>query len=224
MTTPRYTRRRFLACSAAAAGAATLACIGPLARPVEGARNGSFISETEESTTMASRHILVAYATRCGSSRDIAEAIGEELRLSGATVDVVNVKEKPSLQGYDALVLGGGVRVGKLFGEASRFAKRNAAALATMPIAYFAVCGAMKEPTPENLATAQGYLAPLLAVREPVSAGLFAGAIMLETMGPVMRFMFSKAQSKDPSALGDYRDWDAIRAWARELAPKLAAA
>ena len=57
--------------------------------------------------------ILVAYATRAGSTIKVAETIGEALTDAGATVDVQNVKNVSDLSLYSAVVLGSAVRAGK---------------------------------------------------------------------------------------------------------------
>nr|HQD26703.1 flavodoxin domain-containing protein [Methanoculleus thermophilus] len=65
---------------------------------------------------MAER-ILVAYATRYGSTADVAEAIGDELRKSGADVDVKPVGEVRDLSLYRAAVIGSPIYMGKWLPE-----------------------------------------------------------------------------------------------------------
>ena len=52
---------------------------------------------------------LIVYATRSGSTKKIAEAIAEGLRIEGSDINVVNVtqiKKEPDLAGYDAYIFG----------------------------------------------------------------------------------------------------------------------
>jgi len=165
--------------------------------------------------------ILVTYGTAAGSTAGVAEAIGEALKESGAQVDVVRAKEAPKAAGYDAVVLGSGVRAFKTYAEARRYAQVNQDALAKVPVATFVVCGAMREGTEEKKAEALKYAATLLpegSAVKPVDVGLFAGAVIYEQMSWLTGMMLKKV-FKDPG--GDYRDWDKIRAWAKQVAPAL---
>jgi flavorubredoxin len=57
--------------------------------------------------------ILVAYATRNGSTADIAQAVGKELTNAGHTADVAEIKTVSTLAGYKAVVLGGPLYMGR---------------------------------------------------------------------------------------------------------------
>jgi len=165
--------------------------------------------------------ILVAYATKCGSTREIAEAVAEELRQTGATVDLRPAKEVQDLSPYRAVVLGSAVQKFRILPEATRFAAKYREALSQMPTAYFCVCLTMQEDTPEHRQTAEGYLKPLRDTREPVSMGLFAGKMDYQPMGALMKLFLQRVMHAPE---GDYRNWEAIRAWAKELPSLLAIA
>jgi flavorubredoxin len=52
---------------------------------------------------------LVVYATRTGSTKEIAELIAEGIRFSGAeatVADATSIKKETDLEGYDAYVFG----------------------------------------------------------------------------------------------------------------------
>jgi menaquinone-dependent protoporphyrinogen oxidase len=170
-----------------------------------------------------SQHILVAYATRAGSTREVAEAVAEVLRENGSDVDVRPVKEVSTLEGYDALVLGSAVRVGKLLPETLQFVQRFQQAMLALPTAYFVVCGTLKRDTPENRHTVLGYLEPLRQLKEPVNTGLFAGAMSFDTIPALLRPIFRRCLSPLGVTEGDWRDWPQIRAWAASVGAQLAA-
>jgi menaquinone-dependent protoporphyrinogen oxidase len=168
--------------------------------------------------------ILVAYATAAGSTAEVAEAVGKALRKEGATVDVRRAVEVTDVSGYDAVVLGTGVRAGRTYAEAGTFVETYGLALSEIPVAGFVVCLTMKEDTEEACAQAGGFLDALFdrapGVR-PVDKGLFAGQVDYAKLPLFLRFILKRV-IKEPG--GDYRDWEAIRAWAAALYPALVAA
>jgi menaquinone-dependent protoporphyrinogen oxidase len=165
-----------------------------------------------------SQRILVAHASRAGSTAEVAEAIAQVLREGGAEVDVRPVEQVRSLEDYDALVHGSAIWAGKPLPEASRFAAAHRQTLGDLPIAYFALCEILRVDTPENRERARRFLDPLRKLVEPVALEAFAGKKDYTTLHPLVRwFMIHVLHSPE----GDWRDWDEIRAWAAALAPRL---
>jgi menaquinone-dependent protoporphyrinogen IX oxidase len=115
--------------------------------------------------------------------------------------------------------------MGRLQGEIPRFVKRHRRALSNMPVAYFVVCLTMAEDTPENRQATLAYLEPLRKAApdvEPVDIGLFAGAVLNDTVEfKRMFFLFKSIVRAVAEDLEDHRDWEAIRAWAGGLRPAL---
>ncbi len=161
--------------------------------------------------------VLVTYATRTGTTQDVAVAIGEELETKGAKVDVKNAKEVEDLTAYRAVILGSAIRAGNLMPEAIEFVKANQEKLSQIPVAYFVVCATLREDTEENRQAVAAYLDPLREMIEPVEEGLFAGAIDRSKLSFPMRLVLKAMKAEE----GDWRDWEAIRAWAAELYPAL---
>ena len=81
--------------------------------------------------------VLVAYATKYGSTREVAEAIAARLRERGVKIDVRAAGDVDSLDGYDAVVFGGALYFFRLRREGRRFLSRHRKALSGVPVAVF---------------------------------------------------------------------------------------
>ena len=90
---------------------------------------------------MAARtmRVLVGYASRFGSTRDIAIRIAETVRRHGHDVDVRSVDEISDCGPYDAVVFGSGVYDGSWTAEATDLMRRQAVTLAQKPVWLFTV-------------------------------------------------------------------------------------
>ena len=83
--------------------------------------------------------VLIGYASRFGSTRDIAMRIADTIRTHGNEVDVRSVEEISDCDPYDAVVFGSGVYDGSWTAEATALMRRHAAALAQKPVWLFTV-------------------------------------------------------------------------------------
>lgn len=156
--------------------------------------------------------ILIAYASRHGSTRQVAEAIAAGLEESGADVEVETARLVADPGGYAAVVLGGPIYVGRWHRDARAFLRRHRGVLGRVPFAVFATGPVTDKP--EDWQDGRGQLdRAIAAVPElrPVDVRLFGGAV-----DPAqLRFPFSRM----PAA--DLRDWDAIQAWGAGLGERL---
>jgi menaquinone-dependent protoporphyrinogen oxidase len=211
-------RRKFLKWAGIGLGASVLACGGLTVYAVQGPEIEFTEWTCSKEKTMGEK-ILIAYASKCGSSGEVAEAVGKVLCQAGAAVDVRRVQDVKDLSPYRAAVLGSAIRMGKPLSEAVDFAKKNQAALGARPVACFHVGLSMREDTAENRDKAMQALAPLVQeIRSPVAVGLFGGKLDYSKLSPFLRMIFSQDKS-GTMAEGDWRDWDAINAWAERLVP-----
>ena len=162
--------------------------------------------------------ILVAYASKKGSTAEIAQAIGKELQAAGHIVDVTEMGTVASPAGYNAVVIGGPIYMGKMMGDTGKFVRRHYNGLVNLPVAGFIVSLApvSKDPV-TDLEYAQKALHASLAPLKPVAETVFAGRLDPSKLSWLQKWMTEKAKSP----VGDFRDWTAIAAWARELPAKM---
>ena len=173
-----------------------------------------------------SNKILVAYATFTGSTAEIAEAIGKILAEGGASVDVRPMKEVTDLTPYRAVVLGSAIQKSQWLPEAMTFVKTHQKQLSEKPTAIFMVCLALamksKVAREKSETMVIEWLKPARDLIHPVSEGYFAGILDLSKIPSFWdRFGFRISVWTGVWCEGDHRDWDAIHAWAREVATKL---
>jgi menaquinone-dependent protoporphyrinogen oxidase len=215
------TRRQFLKFSGVAAGAMALGCAvpGPGSISADTAKVTFPEHSCGEEKAMTDR-ILVAYASRCGSTGEVAKAIGRVLCDKGASVDVRLVNNVKDVAPYRAVIVGSAIRMSKWLSEATEFVETNRAALSQVPVAYFLNCYTMREPTEDNRRKTLAYLDPVLTAApeiHPVDIGLFAGVVDYNKLSWLLRKMLKKKGLVE----GDFRDWNLIRAWAAGLRPAL---
>lgn len=214
---PNLTRRDFLKKAAIGISVAAVACSGSAALALH-APKIHLISTSLEGEEPVSGKILVTYASKCGSTAGVAEAVAKTLAAKGFTVDLTPVDLAAGVETYSAIILGSAIRFGAVLPAAAAFIKDHARVLKTRPVAYFTVGSTLFQDTPENRAAAAACTEPLKAVVPPVSAADFAGVFDPGKVSFAERLL-GKAM-KMP--VGDFRDWKAIQSWASGLAEQLA--
>ena len=161
----------------------------------------------------SANRVLVAYASKAGSTAGIAARIAETLAQRGAAVDLRPAALVSDLAPYRAVVAGSAIRTGHLLPEMMSFIEKNQAALQQKPFSAFIACMTLAQDTPANRQTVSAYLDPLRALVRPASEGLFAGVMDLDRLPLFERLIILAMQAPR----GDFRSWDAIRAWANSL-------
>lgn len=81
--------------------------------------------------------VLVAYATRTGSTAELAYTVGEIVREHGMKADVLPVREIRSVLEYNAVVLVAALYIGRLHRDARHFLERYRQWLKEMPVELF---------------------------------------------------------------------------------------
>jgi menaquinone-dependent protoporphyrinogen oxidase len=157
--------------------------------------------------------VLVTYATRTGSTEEVARTIGEILREHGLTVEIHPAAEVRTLAPYSAVVLGAPLYMGRLLKDARKFLSTHRAALMKTPTALF-VLGPV-QAAEKDWTGARQQLDKQLANFSwfaPVAQQIVGGKFDPAKLG----FPFSLILKKVPA--GDVRDWTAIRTFASDLA------
>jgi menaquinone-dependent protoporphyrinogen oxidase len=162
-------------------------------------------------------HILVAYSTRNGSTTEIALAIAKELENTGASVTVSEMKTVLSIADCTAVVIGAPLYMGGMVKDVERFVRQHEESLRNIPVAAFAVGIAPKNPDPNAIRHAAAALLTAIFPIQPVSSVVFAGKLDPAKLSFIQRKMTELVKSP----VGDFRDWDAIAAWARDLPGKI---
>ena len=168
-----------------------------------------------------SRSILVVYASEFGTTREIAEEIGQMLSDPETHVDVRQIFDVRDLAPYDAAVVGSAIYNGAWLPEAVDFLRFYEAMLSAIPVAYFVVSMTMRSDTPANRQTVLEYLSPLQRAAptvHPVHIGLFAGRMNYHNLPLLLRVYFW-FRAHFPS--GDFRNRSAIQKWVRQIRPAL---
>lgn len=161
----------------------------------------------------------MVYATRAGSTEDIARFMGTVLRERGYAVDVLAVNYQPDPAPYDAVLLGSAIRAAQWLPEAIAYLMTYRETLLRKRLCYWTVCLTLEQDTPANRATVSEYLKPVRAILPAHAEGFFAGTMDYKKLSLPVR-MLVKAM-KAPQ--GDFRQWDRIRAWLDEVEPILQA-
>ena len=157
--------------------------------------------------------ILIAYVSRRGSTAEIARAIGRELEAAGDRVEVAGMEGVTSLEGFGAAVIGAPVYMAKIEKGVAGFVSRHREGLSRIPVAAFAVGIAPVNPRVGSVEDILAKLTAALDPVKPVAVTMFAGRLDLARMSFTERTMTGLMKV----LTGDFRDWDAIRAWARDL-------
>ena len=172
---------------------------------------------------MNTERILVTYATCTGSTRGVAEVIGAVLAEDGVLVDILPMQDVVDLTPYTAVVAGSAIQSKQWLSEALTFVRTHQATLSQRPFAAFLVCMTLAMRGGEAYRDAvSGFLSPVRLLVRPVSEGLFAGSLDIARIPSwTDRLMFQISVWSGVWSEGDHRDWDAIRAWAQALRPRL---
>jgi len=164
--------------------------------------------------------VLVAYASKAGSTKEIAEFIGEKLRARGVPAEVAEAASLGDVRSFDAFVMGSAVYNFHWLKEAKEFVERNRATLSSHPVWLFS-----SGPTGPKATVKEGRdLKEVWDLKEinerihPRGHRIFLGAFFPDRVKGTAGW-FGKWIPKEEQ--GDFRNWNDIEAWANSIAGAL---
>jgi menaquinone-dependent protoporphyrinogen oxidase len=163
--------------------------------------------------TPVKQKLLIIYATRAGSTGEVAQAIADQLCLQGFDADVRAVEAVTSLDGYGAVIFGSAIRYGAWLPEMLKFAQTQRNALAKLPVAIFTMHIQALDDNTQSRTTRASYSQAIRALVAPRAEAFFAGKVDPATLS----FFERMAVKMVKSPMGDKRDWSQIRNWADGL-------
>jgi len=161
--------------------------------------------------------ILIATASRYGSTEEIAERIATVFRDGSAETEVRPAYEVEDLSEYDAVVLGTPLYNGKPLAGAIGFAKRLPVDLSEMPTAFFVVGLGLAHPTEKIIRKVVKATKDIITHLHPKDVGLFAGSLDYANVNWFVRLVMKLMKIPE----GDFRKWDVIERWAQDVLPQL---
>lgn len=169
------------------------------------------------------RRILVVFHSGEGQTAKVADRISTVLVRAGASVDVATTENDPSPAGYDGVVVGDSIHLGRHSRSLRRWLTHHADELAFIPTALFQVSLTSAHADPQHDAEAHELLQRLLDATDvdPEIVGLFAGALAYTRYGWFKRRMMQRiaedgGDPTDTSVDHEFTDWDAVEAFATD--------
>ncbi len=165
------------------------------------------------------KNILITYASKYGSTGEIAHKISAVLRQAGWQTTILPVNGSIDLGSYSAVILGSAVYISKWQKEATAFLQSNEKILASLPVWLFS-SGPTGQGDPIELL--EGWhlpqdIQPVSERIQPRGTTVFHGFINPQKLN----FIEKQVIKSIKKPIGDFRDWDAIAKWATSIAKSL---
>ena len=170
--------------------------------------------------TAAHPRVLVTAASKHGATAELATFLAGCLqetaagRRCGLSAVAVPVDRQPDPARYDAVVLASAVYAGRWLEPARHYAAEHAAALRSRPV-WLMSSGPIGEPPfpPDEPHDAE----PIRAMVGARGHRVFPGRLDKHLLGIGERAMVTAMRAP----VGDFRDWEAVRTWAEEVAQEM---
>ena len=158
--------------------------------------------------------VLVAYASKHGSTAQIAAAIADALARHPLTVEFRQVGDAHHIDGYDAVVVGSAIYFGRWLAAAHGLMEEQRHTLVTKRVWVFS-CGRIPERPEIDIDAAQvRWLLEVSGAREHKAfpGRVTAAALDWRERGAVRVLR---------APYGDFRDWSEVSEWSESIAREL---
>ena len=161
--------------------------------------------------------VLLTYASRTGSTREVAEFMALILRERGWQVDLKPIAAVKDLEAYPAVIVGSAIQEQHWLPEATAFVREHQEELGTRPLIIFALAMNLRIPDIEHYHQVYSYLSEVLSLVQPLEVGLFAGSLNYKLLSETQKQTVTEGGLPE----GDYRRWQDVRAWVCEVSDRL---
>lgn len=174
--------------------------------------------------------VLVAYASKTGFTKGIAEFVGDKMRQAAIPVDVEEVGKVTDLRLYDAYVIGSATYMYHWLKEAKEFVSKNRTVLATRPVWLFSSGPVgtkmtddkgrdlLESSVPKDIEDFRKWFQPR---GHQVFFGGLDGARLTGSVGFMYKLVMKSESARKSMPEGDFRDWKAIEVWANGIVDAL---
>ncbi|MEU0133039.1 flavodoxin domain-containing protein [Streptomyces sp. NPDC006296] len=156
-------------------------------------------------------HALVAYATTHGSTAELARCVARTLRDQGLEAEALPAAQVTDVDAYDVVVIGSALSLGRWHRDARRLVRRHREALRRRAVWAFS-------SGPLDSTASDRDIPPVPSARRALDKVharghvTFGGRLEPGATGRLARMILDEGRG------GDFRDWDAVASWARDIA------
>ena len=167
----------------------------------------------------ATPRVLVVVASRHGATAEIGRELARSLSAPAGepgklAAVAIPASQLPDPSAFDGVVLGSAVYAGRWLAPALEYAAHHAVALRLRPVWLFSSGPIGEPPFPPD---EPHDVAPISALTGARAHRVFPGRLDPSLLGFGERAMATAMRAP----VGDFRDWDAVSAWAAEIAKDL---
>ena len=172
---------------------------------------------------MATKKVLIVYASGFGTTAEVAHAMAELLEVKNFQVEVQSADIARSPNKDEIVIIGSAIRYDRWLLEARTYLDLHQESLATLPVAYFYNCLAIAADltTPDSHQIYDAKLLEMNSSIKPIAVGGFAGTLNYQVMPWYWRLILGPIATLKGLNGRDYRDWDAVGTWIDQLAGKI---
>lgn len=158
------------------------------------------------------KKILVAYVSKQGSTKEVAQAVGRHLEAAGMEVHTKSTDAVASVEPYDCVVIGAPINGMRLVQDVVDFVGIHQSELLSKQVAYFSLSYTINVGRPFWKKKVIKAFDTISKQVPPISTHSFAGRVASQ-LPAAARLIFGVPQGTPD----DQRDWSEIESWTNSL-------